>query len=457
MTDIGRATVAMVMAMAAAAALSSGCAAPSTGAGNAAGAGEPGSAAGPEGTSAPHVAKAARSVYAPWTHGPPTDPAFFPIGVWLQAPKRAGAYKAAGINHYVGLWKGPTEEQLTELKKHDMRVICAMNEVGLKHRDDPTIIAWMHGDEPDNAHSMKDYWQSDLAAIKREWPDAPDRTLERWGQYGPPIPPRRIIEDYDRIRQADPSRPVLLNLGQGVAWDDYRGRGVRRGHLEDYAEYLKGCDIASYDIYPGLHAHPDVAGRLEMTALGVERLRRWSGDRKIVWNIIEAAHTVGKSPKKATPPEVRSQVWMSIIQGSRGIVYIVHQFAPKFVEAGLLTDAPEDREMLKAVTALNGQIRRLAPVLNSPTHTALVTVASSNPDVPVDVMVKRHGGETYLFAAAMRDGETTATFTVKGVPPNAAALADGEDRSLPVKGGRFTDTFKGYGVHIYRVCEPDTR
>ena len=48
-----------------------------------------------------------------WSNGLPTDPGFFPIGVWLQPPSRAQAYRDAGINLYVGLWKGPTEEQLT--------------------------------------------------------------------------------------------------------------------------------------------------------------------------------------------------------------------------------------------------------------------------------------------------------------------------------------------------------
>ena len=69
---------------------------------------------------------------------------------------------------------------------------------------------------------------------------------------------------------------MLLNLGQGVAWDNYIGRGVRRNHPEDYPEYIKGCDIASFDIYPAVHDHADVAGKLWFVADGVTRLRKWS-------------------------------------------------------------------------------------------------------------------------------------------------------------------------------------
>src|SRR5689334_2780858 len=35
------------------------------------------------------------------------DPNFFPLAVWLQNPANAARYKAAGINLYVALWRGP--------------------------------------------------------------------------------------------------------------------------------------------------------------------------------------------------------------------------------------------------------------------------------------------------------------------------------------------------------------
>ncbi len=89
----------------------------------------------------------------PWTNGPWANSNFFPIAVWLQDPANAGRYRQAGINTYVGLWKGPTEDQLAALKKAGMWVVCRQNETGRRHRDDPTIIGWMHGDEPDNGQS----------------------------------------------------------------------------------------------------------------------------------------------------------------------------------------------------------------------------------------------------------------------------------------------------------------
>jgi hypothetical protein len=370
----------------------------------------------------PPSVSAAESPYAVWKRGISSDPSYFPLAVWLQDPGNVERYKAAGINLYVGLWKGPTEEQLSALRAAGMRVVCSQNEVGLKYRDDPIIAAWMHGDEPDNAQPLK----------------------EGKG-YGPPIAPEKIIGDYKKIRAADPSRPVLLNLGQSVAWDDYVGRGVRRNHPEDYIEYVKGGDIVSFDIYPVTSPYKEIKGNLWYVPTGVERLRGWAGDQRIVWNCIECTRISAEI--KATPHQVRAEVWMSLIHGSRGIIYFVHEWKPKFNEHALL----DDPEMLAAVTALNAQIRALAPVLNSPTVTSGAGVQSSNPDVPVDAMVKRYKGETYLFAAGMRDGATKAGFSLKGLSGQRTAEVLGENRTVSVRDGRFEDEFEPYGVHLYRI------
>jgi hypothetical protein len=364
-----------------------------------------------------------RPPYAAWKHGPPAGADFFPVAVWLQSPANAARYKAAGINLYVGLWRGPTEAQLAELKKHGLRVICAQNAVGLRHKDDPTIVGWMHGDEPDNAQS-----------------------LGRGKGYGPPVPPAKVVADYERLRKADPSRPVLLNLGQGVAWDRYFGRGTRTNHPEDYPEHIKGCDLASFDIYPACHEHRDVAGKLWLVADGVSRLRKWSGGRQVVWNCVECTH-VSNPAAKATPRQVRAEVWMALLRGSRGLIYFAHQFKPKFIEAGLLAD----EEMLAGVTATNKQVHRLAPVLNGPSVPGGVMVSSSPAEVPVEAVLKRHGGAAYVFAVGMRGAEATATFTLAGVRGRAKAEVIDEGRTLEVRDGVFRDTFRPWDVHLYKV------
>ena len=138
---------------------------------------------------------------------------------------------------------------------------------------------------------------------------------------------------------------------------------------------------------------------------------------------------------------------MSLIHGSRGLIYFVHEWEPRFDEAALL----HDPEMLRAVTAINRQITELAPVLNRPTVSEAVQVSSSDPQVPVAAMLKQHEGATYLFAVAMRSGDTTATFTLKGLAGQPTVEVLGEARSLSARAGAFSDAFRPWAVHCYRV------
>jgi hypothetical protein len=363
---------------------------------------------------------------AQWRSSLLTSPAQFPIAVWLQSPVNATRYKAAGINVYVGLWEGPTEEQLADLAKANMAVICDQNAVGLAHRNDPFIVGWMHGDEPDNAQPIT------------------DPVTGKKG-YGPCIPPARIVADYEKMRKTDPTRPVLLNLGQGVANDEWKGRGSG-AKLSDYETYVKGGDIVSFDVYPvaGIDK-PDGENYLWYVAKGVGRLMEWTGGKRRVWSCIECTQ-IG-STRKATPAQVRSEVWMALIHGASGLIYFVHQFAPKFNEWALL----DDPEMLKAVTAINQQIRELAPILNSPTIENGATVSSLASDTPIAVTVRRQRGATYLFTVGMRNKPTHGSFVVSSLPNETRAEVIGEGRTLTVKSGRFEDDFRPYEVHLYRI------
>ena len=365
------------------------------------------------------------SPYANWKNGPSTNPAFFPIAVWLQDPSNAQRYKAAGFNTYVGLWKGPTDEQLAALKNAGIRVFCEQNAAALRHLDDPVIAGWMHGDEPDNAQE-----------------------LPGGKGYGPPVAPEQIVTGYEKIRAADPTRPVMLNLGQGVAWDGWYGRGTRSRHPEDYPLYIKGSDIVSFDIYPFVHENMEVRGKPSYIAEGVDRLVKWSNGQQVVWNCIECTH-IGNPELKATPRQVRYEAWLSIIHGSRGLIYFVHQFKPVFREAALL----DDPEMLKEVTALNQEITSLAPVLNSRQSAKKL---DANADVAfslqVDAIQKVYEGNSYIFAVVKNGG---GLFKIRLSVPGLASGQDvevlGENRTIKADEGSLSDDFAPWGVHIYRI------
>jgi hypothetical protein len=353
--------------------------------------------------------------FAKWPSGLSSDPNFFHLSVWLQNPTNATRFEGAGINLFTGLWKGPTDDQMAALTMAAMPVICDQSSAYLSN---PTIKAWLQPDGPDNAQEMP------LGS----------------GNFGPCMTPSSVVADYTRMVAADPSRPVYLSLGRGVAENDWIGRGPCTGHTEDYLEYVNGGDVLSFNDYVVNNGTP-----LENIATGMDNLLAWSGRKKPVVAIIEASDYSGKD--RLTPEQVETEVWMAIVHGAAGIEYYCHRMEPTLDETYCLDVVPI-RDML---TKINADIANLAPVLNTQSVANGVSVTSSDPAVPVDTMLKRYGGAIYLFAVAMRGSTTTATFHLGGIPENASAEVLGESRSIAVAGRDFRDQFAGYGVHRYRI------
>ncbi len=366
------------------------------------------------GTSAPAFAK-----------GFPSDPAFFPIGVWLQNPRNAGLYKAFGVNTFVALWKGPTEVQLSQLAEHGMYAVAEPSPAAMALPNAGVIRAWMQADEPDNAQRLPA------------------------GGYGDCIQPDELVRRYEAMQAADPARPVLLNFGQGVANPAWVGRGStcsRLDHERYYSAASRAADIVSFDIYPAAEerqAH--VQGRLDLVAVGVEKLRRWAAPEARVWSFIETTHI--KSPeRRPTAAEVRAEVWMAIVHGARGIVYFVHEWKPTFREDGMFRYP----EVAAEVARTNALIARLAPALNAGKPVEGVAVEAGT---RIATLARRHDGALYLIAVNMERKPADARLTLPGAP-DAGGVAIGEDRAVTLSAGVLSDRFEPYGVHVYRLPAP---
>jgi hypothetical protein len=224
------------------------------------------------------------------------------------------------------------------------------------------------------------------------------------------------------------------------------GQGGPGASLDDYLGYVQGGDIISFDVYPVAEVARGEPPNLGLVPKGIDRLKKWTAGKKILWNCIECTH-INNEDAKAMPQQVKAEVWMSLVHGSTGLIYFVHEFKPKFNEHALL----DNPEMLAALTAINAQIRSLARVLNSPSVPEGVIAESSDPNVPIDAVAKRRDDVTYVFAVAMRDTPAHGSFKLRDMNGEATAEVIGENRSIPVKSGRFADDFAGYGVHLYKV------
>jgi len=370
------------------------------------------------------------SPYAKWTRGVPTDPKFFPIAVWLQGSWHADELHGLGINIYVGNNAGTdtmAASDLAIIKKLGMYAIVGQDSVGLANIDDPTIVGWwMDPDEPDNAQSQPG-----------------------GGCCDPPVQPSTLVTKYQAFQKADPTRPIYLGLGQGVAYDGWEGRGSNPPPEKDY---VPASDIIDFDIYPynncGGDANEQVTcGQFWLNAFGVDRLHTWSNRNQAVWTDIETTIIGPGTTTGPTPKQTKSETWLSLIHGANGIAYFLDTWVNTFQEDGIF----RNQAMVTAVTALNQQIMDLAPELNSANIPNMVTVTSSNGAAPVDTMVKANGTSLYIFAAISRDGTTTGSFTIAGLTGNGVATVLGENRTVDLKAGKFSDDFAANDVHIYQV------
>jgi hypothetical protein len=249
------------------------------------------------------------------------------------------------------------------------------------------------------------------------------------------------------MKKRDPVRPVLLNLGQGVAWDHWHGRGTRTNYPEDYEDYVRAGDILSFDIYPITHRDSSIRGRLDYVARGVDRLIEWSGGTKPIWSVIEASR-VSNPDILPTGDQVRNLVWLSIIHGAEGIIYFVHEFAPVFVEASLLQNA----ELRKSITAINRRLQELARVLNSDDLDGIIEIKPVlNLHNSVSALVKQDFCHLYIFAGSVSKFPTEVEFRLSEAYITQQIEVLDERRSLSVEEGRFRDVFGPYAVHLYKL------
>lgn len=349
-------------------------------------------------------------------NGFPKSAKFFPIGVWLQSPHNAHEYKTIGINTFVGLRNGPTEGQLANLASQKMYAVTEQNDVGLNSPNRSVIKAWLQEDEPDNAQS------------------------NGLGGYGPCVPAYEVTTRNFEIISRDPTRPVMVNFGQGIANPKWIGRGKCFGDMQYYDVAVQGATILSFDIYPVASDDPGLHGKLDFIARGVDNLRARANTNQAIWAMIET--TSIKAHNLVTPAQLRSEVWMAIIHGATGIVYFVHEWTGGLREDGIFRHP----EIVGEVATINRTIEKLAPVLNSPSLPEKVLVA----DPALSIMVKAYGDYLYLLAVSTKSVTLTASFAVPIVGDKAVSVID-EDRTLSIVKGRLLDSFGSYGVHIYKI------
>lgn len=375
------------------------------------------------------------------------DPNFFPIAVWFESVQNQSEIdldKDTGLNMYVEL---TTNSDLALIRSNGMYAIPSgtssvypsMGSETLAYcLPDETDLNYGHGWGPGQGYAVQQSYVDGF-------PQNDGRFLYANYTVGVLIP----SFGFD-----DGAAVFINNFQQTASADFYWMTGPNIYNTTGAAPWNQASQF--YRMYER-DATADEARRPSHYGNVVKHLRdltnpaRWEP----VWGFVENG---GPFPSNVpadfmTPEVMKAAVWHMIIQGARGIIYFNHTFATGY-ESQHNFRFPDYAAIQAAAKEVNGRVQSLAAVINDDFAINFVGVSpAATPFSGIEVMAKYHDDTFYVFAASRENGSTArnATFAIPaGVGSTATVLF--ENRTVPIVGGVFTDTFAdGNTVHIYRI------
>lgn len=377
--------------------------------------------------------------FAKYSNPLPADPSYFPIGVWLESliePTDAPKDRLVGINLYVDL---TSNSDIAHATNQGMRALTSGAAAG--------AAGWVIADEPDMWGGPGD------AAWTRNWPGT-----------GPICMPESEPCGYTVQRELRKNLPagelVYANYGKGVTfWETNEQAAVFINEFQDVVSadnywftdpYICGPSEGGAVLAAGSQLAPEKCRLAANYGWTVDRVRSLVQPAmgKPVWAFVEVGHPFTQADAPTiSGPEIRAAVWSSLIHGARGIVYFNHNFGGDCQSQHVLRDPCGDA-VRPWVTDVNGQITRLAPVLNAPFLDNALAHGEG-----VDAAVKVHEGSLYVLAGSAQAGQQDALFQMPCLAGTDAALTVlDENRTVAMTKGSFSDHFAdGNAVHLYRI------
>jgi uncharacterized protein DUF4082 len=408
-------------------------------------------------SSSPQPPPAAESVQlglprVPWEGGPSyyskfatsktagwDKPGFFPIGVWFEGVNSQADIdrdKAVGLNTYVMLTDG---SKLDLVARNGMHAMTTESRTDTGAETTAFIIndeVDMWGGAGDGTWTGKYPGEGDICTAGKSCGyDVMKRLSDRLPAGG------------DRMRYA--------NFGKGVMF--WQSDGEAAKFVNQYTS------VVSNDIYwytdpnvctsssegPSLGLTSATCRRAANYGLTMDTMRKADGadgTRQPVYAFVEVGHpfTEGDSPT-INADQIAGAVVNSLIHEARGVLYFNHNFGGSCISQHVLRDSC-GAAVRPAVGELNARITGLAPVLNTQSYQWTF-------NAKLDTMLKASDGSFYVFAMPGRSGGTgQQKLTLPAGLSAAKAEVLYENRSVPISGGAFTDTFdKEFSYHIYKI------
>jgi hypothetical protein len=455
-------------------------------------------------------AKFSKAAAAGWT-----NPNFFPITVFLgkPSPEYVALYKSAGVNTYAPPEHDPSVNPMTNITNNGMYAIAGLDwtpsQVGVNTTG---AVGWFLSDECDmgmppecssgasGALKAQQGWDNLVASYNDGRFDMANfgngilRTF--WSSETNPLTGNSYMSDQVRtvdVASADKytyTSPDVATIIDGVhdAPDWPNGVPVARAYSYGWqADQMRRFQNPN-DLHP--------------VWTFVESAQPYLGE--------QGAGII-------TPEQMEGAVWSALIHEARGISYFDHNSNdngfpnskankdPNYCQGGYAipecanldctgkTTGKCTRSTIKCAStdntcgdsgglcviadvhcftaAVDEQVRNLAPVLNTQSYANATRVVNGFTyhyytfNNGTDAMLKTYNGSAYIFAAlgmhcatssctsGSVDATGSKTFTLPNGVNGTSVTVVGEDRTIPVSGGKFTDTFANeYTHHVYKVA-----
>ena len=194
----------------------------------------------------------------------------------------------------------------------------------------------------------------------------------------------------------------------------------------DVNPYAQASDIQMNDPYYPMW-RPNIA---TVRAYMDQGIRSADGKKPYIAVLLGAFHdSKGK--------DIRCQAYLAIVRGAKGVMFFSMQYVLNH------------EALWEEFKRVGREIDDISPVIFAPDASEPIEVTSDL--IPPDILLKKYNGTYYLIAVNYQRAEITATFDLSALSVNKTIDRVYEDRTISLENSRFTDTFKGYDVHIYRI------
>lgn len=352
-------------------------------------------------------------------------------------PKTENPFKELSDNGYNYVRISPNEAELDSASKFNLMTWISTGSIKGSAKSDSTRIS-----------KIVNRYKEHPSLLFWEMEDEPAFT---WNSAKPRIEPEPLEDTYQLIKKLDPERLVFTNHGPVNL-------------ISTLQKYNNSTDLVAVDVYPVIPEgikpsyalYPDgLQGDLlnpYISQVGeyFDKMKKVVNNSKPVFTVLQGFAWEMLKPKGErdllmiqypTYEESRFMAYNAIVHGANGILYWGTNYSP---------------QPSKFINDLNKVTKELASIKDiiaskNVKHTIELTYheLGYSVDAGIEMILKENHNKYYLITTNSDRKPIKVTFG--GLSNYTKINVKSENRKIDIIDGKFIDSYKPFGVHIYEI------